>query len=227
MLKFKELDWTNVIFIFTYHILLLITIPLYLIFKGLPSIGIWVILLILILFIGISITAGYHRLYSHKAYKTNKFIEACFLFFGVLAIENSVLTWSFRHRNHHRFVDTDKDPYSIKKGFWYAHILCIFEKSKPTEKKFVQDLIKNKLVMFQHKYYNQIYIIGNLLLITSIGYFLNDFFGAFVFCYLLRTFLIHHMTFSINSIAHVLGSKTYSKEATSADNYFFIFFYVG
>jgi len=217
--KHEEISWLNTIFIITYHLLLLITGILYILVRGLPPAGMWIALTILFVLIGLSVTAGYHRLYAHRSYQTTKLVEIFLLFFGARAAQNSVLKWSFDHRMHHRFVDTDKDPYSIKKGFWYAHILWIFKKSKHIDMEVVADLSKNKLVVFQDRHYPFLYLLGNLTIITFIGYVLNDYAGAFVFCYLLRTFLIHHFTFFINSLAHYWGSQTYSKEFSAVDNY--------
>ena len=162
---------------------------------------------------------GYHRFYSHRAYRLNKLVELVLLFFGAMAIEGSVLRWSFDHRQHHRFVDTDKDPYSINKGFWYAHVLWLFEKQQPVDEKVVPDLVKNKLVMFQDKYYGILMALTNGLVILILGFIFNDFFGAFVFGFLLRIFLLHHCTWFINSLAHYWGSRTYSKEFSAVDNY--------
>jgi len=215
----KDIEWFIVLFLSSYHILLPITLFWYISQRGWPSLGMWVALVTLIFLIGMGVTAGYHRFYAHKAYKIAKPIEVILLFFGTLAAENSAMRWAHNHRMHHIYTDTDKDPYSIKKGFWYAHILCTFKKVEPIDKRIVQDLQNNRLVAFQHRYYNLLYILGNTSIIVFIGYFLNDFFGAFVFCYLLRTFLIHHSTFFVNSLAHTWGAVPYTKEVSAVDNY--------
>jgi stearoyl-CoA desaturase (delta-9 desaturase) len=71
---------------------------------------------------GLSITAGYHRLFSHLAYKAVWPVRLFDVLFGAAAFEGSVLEWTTDHRDHHRYTDQDKDPYNIKKGLWYAHI---------------------------------------------------------------------------------------------------------
>ena len=218
-MDFKNFNWRSGLFLLIYHAMLLITLPIYFFFFGLPSFGLILAVLILMLFIGISVTAGYHRLYAHKSYKTNKSIEFFLLLFGTLASEQSVLKWSSDHRQHHKFVDGDKDPYSIKKGFWYAHVLWIFEKSYPIDKNVVPDLFKNKLVMFQHKYYDLLWMLTNILVVSGFGFIFKDFFGAFVFGVLARIFLIHHLTWFINSLAHYWGAQTYSRELSAVDNY--------
>jgi len=218
LLRLKEISWFPLIFIVTYHLALFIALPLYF-FQGLPSVGLITASLILFFLIGIGVTAGYHRFYSHRAYRLNTIVEGVLLFFGTLATEMSVLYWSSDHRSHHAHVDTEKDPYSIKKGFMHAHILWIFEKRQSRNTEIVSDLLQNKLVVFQHKYYNLLWFFSNLLVVSGIGFFFKDFFGAVVFSFLLRMFVVHHFTWFINSLAHTAGSQTYSKEHSAVDNY--------
>ena len=79
--------------------------------------------IILIYFSGMSITAGYHRLWAHKAYEANTFVRVVLAIGGAMALQNSILHWVSDHRIHHRHVDdNDKDPYSAKRGFWYSHM---------------------------------------------------------------------------------------------------------
>jgi len=171
----------------------------------------------------ISITAGYHRLYSHRSFKTNPIVEFLLLFCASLASQRSALRWSFEHRLHHAFVDTDRDPYSIKRGFWFAHFSWMFEDPKEIDKKMVPDLLKNKLVMFQDKHENKCMYMPNLAITALLGYFLNDFIGAVVIALGLRLFFNHHCTFFINSLAHTVGSKPFSKKISAVNNYLISF----
>ena len=168
---------------------------------------------------GLAVTVGYHRLYSHSTFKTNKYIEAIILFFSSMATQGSALKWSCDHRRHHAFVDTDRDPYSIKKGFMHAHMFWLFRKTEPLDQKVVADLYRNKLVMFQHKYYSLLMVITNVLVTLSMGYIFNDYLGAFVITWGIRLFFLHHFTWFINSIAHTWGSQSFSQEHTAVDNY--------
>tara|TARA_Y100000310_G_scaffold8172_1_gene8799 strand:+ start:1148 stop:2158 length:1011 start_codon:yes stop_codon:yes gene_type:complete len=181
--------------------------------------GMIIATIVAVLLSELGISAGYHRLYSHRAYKTNKIVELFLMVFGTLGTQGSVIKWSHDHRVHHKYVDTDRDPYSIKKGFWYAHIFWIFEKDKPIDKKIVADLMRNKLLIFQQKYYGVLLVLFNVIIVMSFGFIFKDFFGAFVFGVLIRTFFIHHLTWFINSLAHTWGSKVYSKEHTAVNNY--------
>lgn len=211
-------NWPTGIFVIVYHLALLVIWPLYF-FHASPSLGMWGVTIFLFFCTGMSITAGYHRFYSHQAYKVHPLVEAVLLFFGSMSAQGSALRWSFEHRIHHAYVDTDRDPYSINKGFWYAHILWLFYKPKPIDTKVVADLTRNRLVMFQHTYYVSCMIITNLLAFLVVGWLLGDFLGAFVLSWWTRLFFLHHCTWFINSLAHTWGARTFSQEQTAVDNY--------
>ncbi len=87
------------------------------------SIGAWVLFVVFLYANGMSITGGYHRLWAHKSYDAHWSLRLVYLVFGTMALQNSVFIWASGHRTHHLNVDdVDKDPYSIRRGFWFAHI---------------------------------------------------------------------------------------------------------
>ena len=159
--KLAAIDWGNTIFILGYHLALIIGLPFYYLSHS-PAKGLYLVAALLVYLPGLAISIGYHRLYSHKTFKTHPVIETILLFFGSLATQGSAIKWGFEHRHHHAYVDTDKDPYSIKKGFLFAHILWMFKKAKPIDKKVVADLYANKLLAFQHRFYAPIMFITNI-----------------------------------------------------------------
>jgi stearoyl-CoA desaturase (Delta-9 desaturase) len=206
-------------YIVFYHIFLLVAVPTYIYFRT-PSITLIAAAIVLYIFCGLSVTAGYHRLYAHKTYSAHPLLEIVILFLGALSITSSALRFSHDHRIHHWHVDSEKDPYNIKKGFWYAHFTWMFEENIPLEEKNVADLVKNKLVMFQHKYYYHFMLISNVVVIGTLGFLIQDIIGAIVFALLLRIFLTHHSMWFVNSIAHFWGVKPYSNESTAVNNFF-------
>ncbi len=123
----NSVNWVSMIFIITYHLALLVALPLYLAWKT-PSWGLLLCTFVFIIGAGLSITVGYHRLYAHRTYRTKKPVEWVLLFFGTLATQSSVLRWVYDHRLHHRFLDGDRDPYGTPKGFWHSHLLWMFRK---------------------------------------------------------------------------------------------------
>ncbi len=207
-------NWDVFAFITGYHLLLIALLP------WVASMLTWgAALWLLVTFIigGISITAGYHRLYSHKAYSAHPIYEWGVLLGSTLAFQWSALTWSHDHRIHHNHVDTDKDPYSIKKGFWYAHVFWLFDYQREFQPKLVADLLKNPRVVFQDKYYLPLAILVNLA-IFGIGCLFMHPLASLYFGVILRIAAIHHCTWFINSLAHTIGSKTYARELSAVDN---------
>jgi stearoyl-CoA desaturase (delta-9 desaturase) len=148
-LERSQIDWAVSSFLVGYHVLLLVGLPIYFAQRT-PSVPLVAISLVLLLLTEIGIGAGYHRFYSHRCYGLNRAVEAVFLFLATLATQGSALRWSHNHRIHHAHVDTDADPYAITKGFWHAHCLWLFRSLGELDPKWVPDLMKNRLVMFQH-----------------------------------------------------------------------------
>ena len=214
----KGFNWGPAIFLITFQVILLISLPIYF-YYTLPSLAMIAISVGLLYLTGLSITAGYHRLYSHRTYRTNSYVESVILFFGAMAGQGSALRWSFEHRLHHAHVDTDDDPYTIKKGFWYAHFLWILEEPRKIQERVVSDLIKNKLVMFQDRYYPYLMVLTNMIVFFVVGVLLNDYLGAFFIAVMTRMFFLYHFTWFINSLAHTWGDKPFSQEQSAVDNY--------
>lgn len=201
-----------------YHLLMLFALPVYL-YNHTPSGTLVAISMALVFVTGVSVTSTYHRLYSHVTYRTNKWVEGVILLFSTMATQGSALRWAYDHREHHAYVDTDRDPYSINKGFWYAHFLWLFDKPREIQNRVVSDLVKNKLVMFQHRFYGWLMAITNIAVTLYFGWLLDDYLGSFFFIWLVRTFTLHHLTWFINSLAHYWGTQRFSREHSACDNY--------
>lgn len=211
-------NWTSTIFLIVYQIILLAILPFYFYHES-PSLVLMIITFVMLYATGLSITGGYHRFYAHRTFKTNRFIESLLLFFGAMGGQGSALRWGFDHRRHHAYVDTDKDPYSIKKGFWYAHFLWILEKPIEIDPKVVPDLLNNSMVRIQDRFYGLFFIGSNILSGLVIGWLINDYLGAFVLAVGLRLFMLHHFTWFINSLAHTWGDKPFSQEHSAVNNW--------
>ena len=185
------INWLNALFLTTTALIALIGMPLYIYFVGVswPLIGVFVFYLAAT---GISVTAGYHRLFAHRSYDTNRFIKLFYLIFGAAACENSALKWAADHRYHHSFVDQEDDPYNIRRGFFYAHIGWVFLK-RPENSCFdsASDLFKDPLVCWQRRFYLPLAILVGGALPLLIGYFLGDALGCFLLVGVTRTVLVH------------------------------------
>ncbi|EWH10349.1 delta-9 fatty acid desaturase [Catenovulum agarivorans DS-2] len=215
--------WVNLLIFLITGLIALIAIPLDIYFNGLNTVQIIATILCLG-YCGMSITAGYHRLWSHKTYQAHAFVRFVYAIGGAFALQNSILHWCSDHRNHHRFVDNnDKDPYSAKRGFWHSHIGWMIREYQGKEYKNynnTKDLQKDKIVMWQHKYYLPLAIATNFGIPILLGWLNGNILGMLLWAGVLRLVLSHHFTFFINSLAHIWGSQPYSKQHTAKDNAF-------
>ncbi|WP_019673005.1 acyl-CoA desaturase [Psychrobacter lutiphocae] len=170
---------------------------------------------------GLSITAGYHRLMSHRAYKAHPVVRNFFLVGATLAVQGSAFDWCSGHRTHHRYVDDPMDdPYSAKRGFWFSHIGWML-KNYPSGNfnyKNIPDLTKDKVLQIQHKYYGVWVVVANVGLIGAIGWLLGDVWGTLLLAGLVRLVINHHFTFFINSLCHMYGTRPYTDTNTARDN---------
>lgn len=224
----SKYNWGMVFFLTLFPLLGIVGTSFYVYFNGV----VWQepILLLLFWFIsGMGITMGYHRLFSHKSYQTNVFVEWVLMIFGSLALENTILKWSSDHRKHHSKPESEEDPYSITKGFWYAHIGWVVENTDEEKNKIiaVKDLEKKSAVRFQSKYYLVIAIIGGFIVPFLIGLSFGRPLGAVLWGSFLRITLVHHATFFINSLCHFVGKKTYDVDSTARDSWVMSLFTFG
>lgn len=181
----------------------------------------WISFAVLLVATGLSITAGYHRLWAHRAYAAHPVARLVLMVFGTMAIQNSVLVWASGHRTHHRYVDdVDRDPYSARRGLWFSHIgwmLRDYPSGRPDFSN-VPDLRRDPMVMFQHRHYLPLVLLTNLGLPLLIGAAVGDVVGVLLLGGLLRLVVNHHVTFCINSLAHFWGTQPYTDENTARDN---------
>lgn len=177
---------------------------------------------------GLGITAGYHRLFAHRAYKSNTFYKILMLILGGCAVQNSALKWCNDHRVHHTKVDTDHDPYNIKEGFFFAHMGWILLQENIEDFRYSRDLVNDKWVMLQHKYYIPMIGFFSFALPGLITYFwLNSFWSGFFVAGFARIVFVHHCTFFINSLCHMLGTRPYDTHQTARDSWIMALFTFG
>jgi stearoyl-CoA desaturase (delta-9 desaturase) len=218
-MKEKKPNWKAILVLSITPLLTVVLVPLYAFTIGFCMTD-WVIFIIFMILTGLSITAGYHRLWSHKTYSTNLFFRVLYMLFGSAALQNSVFKWASDHRKHHIYVDDDhKDPYSASKGFIYSHIGWMLSKNKKPEIfNNINDLKKDKVLVFQHKYYPIVALFMCFGLPALIGWTYGSIIGCLLLAGLLRLVLNHHFTFFINSLAHIVGSKPFSSKNSARDN---------
>src|SRR5665213_2160392 len=146
-------NWTNIAFFLPIHLVGILAWPIYLILGG----GIhWqecAIFFLMFLLGIIGINMGYHRAYSHLSFKTSPLLKFLVLVGGASVAEGSALAWCSDHRRHHKFQDTEKDPYNIRRGFWWAHMGWLIGSNTTTDFSNCPDLQRDRLMQNQHRYY--------------------------------------------------------------------------
>jgi stearoyl-CoA desaturase (Delta-9 desaturase) len=185
------------------------------------SAGAWGVFAFFLVACGMSVTAGYHRLWAHRTYEAHWLLKVLYLIFGSMALQNSALVWSSGHRTHHLHVDdNERDPYSAGRGFWFSHIgwMLRYYPSGNPDFSNARDLERDPLLAFQNRHYLLIALTVNFGLTFAAGLLVGDFWGTFILAGLLRVVISHHLTFLINSLAHMWGTRPYTDENSARDN---------
>ncbi|MDJ0718183.1 MAG: acyl-CoA desaturase [Prochloraceae cyanobacterium] len=180
----------------------------------------------------LGITAGFHRLFTHRSFATGKVMQILLGIAGSMAVQGPVLFWAASHRRHHQNSDRPDDPHSpnidgqgipiLFNGFWHAHIGWMLNHNSENWVRYIPDLLRDKLIFRLNQwYFYWIFlgllipaILGGLLTWTWQGILSGLLWGGF-----LRIFLVHHTTWSINSICHLYGSRPYETKDESTNNF--------
>ncbi len=169
---------------------------------------------------GLAITGGYHRLFAHPTYRASWPVRLFYLCFGAAGVQNTALKWAADHREHHAETDHAEDPYNAKRGFWWSHIVWMFfDADTPVAYRRVPDLLRDPLVLFQHRAYVPLAILFGAVLPAAIGLLWRDPIGTLLCAGFLRLVIQWHQTFSVNSVAHILGTQPYSQSSTARDSW--------
>ena len=129
--------------------------------------------------------------------------------------------WASDHRRHHRHVDqNDKDPYSAGRGFWFSHIGWILRNYDSGKEDFsnIKDIQRDKIALWQHQHYLLLVLLTNIALPAFLGFLHGDIIACLLLGGLLRLVMSQHVTYLINSIAHMWGKQTYSDASSARDN---------
>lgn len=229
-MKKPQLLWLNITVFTLTGLITLIGVPAYAIMHGFDG---WQIaaMIIGVAICEISITAGYHRLWSHRSYEAHWLLRLALAIGGTFATQNSILHWASDHRRHHRYVDDDqKDPYSAGRGFWYSHIgwmLRDYDTEHDTQYDNCRDLQQDAIVMWQHRHYMPLVLALNFGVPIALGVWHGDILGMLLLAGVARLAIAHHLTFLINSLAHVWGKQPYSDNNSSRDNGILAFLTMG
>ncbi len=206
----EKVNWVSSIPFLAFHVVALV---------GTIMFGITPIALVLFLFMVWGriwfITAGYHRYFAHRSYRTSRAFQLFLAVGGVMCVQKGPLWWAGHHREHHRNSDDEDDVHSPLKGFWWSHvgwILCDKFSEPPIDR--IKDFAKYPELRFVEKW-NGTFAWLTALLCFLIGGWSGLFFGFFM-----GTVVLWHNTFLVNSLAHVMGRRRYVTDDTSRNNVF-------
>ena len=160
------------------------------------------------------VTAGYHRYFAHRTYKTNRVFQFLLALIGTTAVQKGVLWWAANHRNHHKYSDQPEDLHSpVQRGFWWAHVGWILSPDYDvTLYKRIPDMAKYP----ELRWLNEHFLVPPVAL--AVGLFLAGGLSWLVWGFFISTVLLWHSTFMINSLAHVYGSRRYPTPDASRNN---------
>ncbi|OBA22552.1 hypothetical protein METBIDRAFT_40586 [Metschnikowia bicuspidata var. bicuspidata NRRL YB-4993] len=212
----EHINWLNVI--------LVMAIPAMGLLYGINHAPQWktvVLAFIMYVFSGLSITAGYHRLFAHKSYDAHWTVRAFFAFFGAGAVQGSIKWWGHSHRVHHRYTDTNRDPYDARQGFWYSHMGWMLTKANPKNRARadISDLTSDPIVVFQHRHYLSLMLLAGVIFPGVIaGVFWGDWVGGFMYAGIIKYLVIQQATFCVNSLAHWIGVQPFDDRRTPRDH---------
>lgn len=216
-----ELIWTNIAVFVVAHFAALYGIYL------IPSARMYTTIFAFATYLasGIGITAGVHRLWSHKSYKASLGVRVLLTFLSTVAYENSVIHWAREHRVHHKYSETDADPVNSKRGFFFCHMGWLMCKKHPDVAIKgagidISDLTSDPVLAFQKKYYFPLMVVCAILLPLYIPVWgwNESMTNSFYISVMLRWLFGLHCTWLINSAAHFYGDKPYDKRIKPTNN---------
>ncbi|MFD3314293.1 acyl-CoA desaturase [Streptomyces sp. NPDC058656] len=218
-------------------LLLFITVPFLAVLAAVPLAWGWGVswldlgLLVFFYYLGChGITIGFHRYFTHGAFKAKRPLRIALAIAGSMAVEGPLVRWVADHRKHHKFSDAEGDPHSpwrfgetvpaLMKGLWWAHIAWMFDEEQTPQDKYAPDLIKDKALRTISRQFllwaglslMLPALIGGLVTMSWWGAFTGFFWGSLV-----RVALLHHVTWSINSICHAVGKRPFKSRDRSGN----------
>jgi stearoyl-CoA desaturase (Delta-9 desaturase) len=176
------------------------------------------------------VTVGFHRLFTHKSFKPNPVVKNTLAILGSMAIQGPVVRWVADHRKHHKFSDRDGDPHSpwkygetigaLWKGLWHAHLGWLFDEEQTPQRKYAPDLMNDRAIVRISRQF-PLWVAVSLIAPAVAGGLLtwswHGALTAFFWGSLVRVSLLHHVTWSINSICHTIGDRPFVSRDKSAN----------
>ncbi|XP_029425467.1 acyl-CoA desaturase isoform X2 [Nannospalax galili] len=216
-----EYVWRNIILMALLHMGALYGITL------IPSCKLYTCLFAVLCYVisALGITAGAHRLWSHRTYKARLPLRIFLIIANTMAFQNDVYEWARDHRAHHKFSETHADPHNSRRGFFFSHVGWLLVRKHPAVKEKggkldMSDLEAEKLVMFQRKYYKPGLLLMCFILPTLVPWYYwgETFLNSLYVSTFLRYTAVLNATWLVNSAAHLYGYRPYDKNIESREN---------
>lgn len=185
-------------------------------------------------FTALGITVGFHRLFVHRSFETYMWIKFIWAVLGSMAVQGSLFQWVAMHRRHHQHSDTPEDPHSpqhggegilgLIRGFWHAHIGWFFMPDPPDLDRYIGDLKQSPTLTFASRFFPLWILIGLVIPAVLGGLITMSWAGVWtglIWGGLVRIFLVHHVTWSVNSACHLWGLQPFGSDDMSRDNIVF------
>ncbi|MDQ6797749.1 MAG: acyl-CoA desaturase [Actinomycetota bacterium] len=216
---------------------LFIAVPFVAVVAAVPLLWGWglswhdaVIALIMYAITGHGITVGFHRHFTHRAFKAKRWLRVTMAVAGSMAIQGPIVRWVADHRKHHRFSDRDGDPHSpwrygtglgaLTKGFCWAHLGWLFDAEQTSQERYAPELLEDRAIAGVNRSFHWLVVASMLLppLVGGLwGWSFTSALTAFFWGSLVRVSLLHHVTFSINSVCHLTGKHPFKVKDRSGN----------
>lgn len=217
----QDIVWRNVVLMSLLH--LAAVYSLVLIPKAKPLTLLWAYFCFLLTALGV--TAGAHRLWSHRSYKAKLPLRIFLAAANSMAFQNDIFEWSRDHRVHHKYSETDADPHNARRGFFFSHIGWLFvrkhrdviEKGRSLD---VTDLLADPVVRFQRKYYKISVVLMCFVVPTLVPWYIwgESLWNSYFLASILRYAISLNVTWLVNSAAHMYGNRPYDKHISPRQN---------
>ncbi len=181
-------------------------------------------------FCGLGVTTGFHRCFTHRAFKANRALRVALAVAGSMAFQGSIITWVADHRRHHAFTDKEGDPHSpwlfgtsavaVARGFWHAHLGWLFKRDQTNVSRFAPDLLADpdiRRVNQQSFGWSTLSLTMPVVLGGLISWSWWGALTAFFWAGLVRIAALHHVTWSTNSICHMIGNRPFTQRDRSTN----------
>ncbi|WP_243794195.1 acyl-CoA desaturase [Saccharopolyspora gloriosae] len=178
----------------------------------------------------LGVTVGFHRYFTHGAFRAKRWLRITLAVLGSMSVQGPVMHWVADHRRHHAFSDREGDPHSpwaygtspmaLARGFWHAHMGWVFERDLTNRQRFAPDLMADRDIVLVHRLFGPLTLLTLALPAVVGGAVTGTWWGAwtaFFWAGLVRVAFLHHVTWSVNSICHIIGERPFQSRDKAAN----------